>query len=232
MILVYRHILLDGWFGKYCQYYIEESLNQEIQIQFSQKTSFTDWKVPLQLAPLTCYMGISRCNSTICLDWRQICDNRRDCENGADEPTIECLQLEINECDPVEEYRCRNETDETSCEQWPLAYRQRYERCNDVWDEPNGHDELNCPGTTVTYIREKVGCNSTQHYCARDDGQNLGCLDEIKAGDNQIDCLFNTDERTTDDCIRNGEFRCSNGRCLTEKNFCSIDSFCPKEVMR
>ena len=595
MISIYLDFLLDGWFGKHCQYHIEESLDEDIQIQFSQKTSFTDWEVSLQSAPLTCYMCIYRCNSTICLDWRQICDNHRDCENGVDEPTIECLQLEINECDPVEEYRCRNgmciprmffvdfnydcidqsdeqaqldkltlnddcffkpdmyceelsylpnyfscgdgqfvylpssksngchsgrnrlynenlrsfnsshlsyncwfimtcltysdlrlcewldcspfndrdcldayrqmrrhcgnsfffqahynplypfaqhfyhdifydndglwmfpnyvcynhdlcpnfpcdssclvldnknltcikkdlnfdwpqrrkalnsifaacsmitpfvvkdtsslfycnstrkfiskyrindgymdciyddedtnnkfialsndefkdknltypcgdlklidrfkcltteqciprtmlgrnlslcndrtdhlfigqckkssdlacqfirgdnnyppvyylfqencnnnaklryfssgiETDETSCEEWPSAYRQRYERCNDVWDEPNGQDELNCPGTTMTYIREKVGCNSTQHYCALDDGKNLGCLDKTKAGNNHIDCLFNTDERTTDDCIRNGEFRCSNGRCLNEVNFCKIDSSCP-----
>ncbi|CAF4995059.1 unnamed protein product, partial [Rotaria sp. Silwood1] len=49
------------------------------------------------------------------------------------------------------------ETDETSCEEWPVAYKQRYKQCDNVWDEPNGQDELDCPGTTVAYIRDIAG---------------------------------------------------------------------------
>ncbi|CAF5106892.1 unnamed protein product, partial [Rotaria sp. Silwood1] len=49
------------------------------------------------------------------------------------------------------------ETHKTSCEEWPVAYKQRYKQCDNVWDEPNGQDELDCPGTTVAYIRDIAG---------------------------------------------------------------------------
>lgn len=53
---------------------------------------------------VTCYEGL-RCHSTLCLDWREICNGIFNCENGEDEP-IECLLLETNECEE-DEYRCR-----------------------------------------------------------------------------------------------------------------------------
>lgn len=599
---------IDDWFGKFCEYHLNEYLETIIQFQFNEKISFSDIDISLQLAPLTCYTGLPLCNPTICLDWRQICDSRRDCENGEDESPMECLQLELNQCDPLKEYRCRNgmciprsffmdfyydcmdysdeqvqsdtptlnencffqsnshceeffsnikyfscgdgqfvnihlqqsndrfchsgrnrlyelslesinfhnvspncwhimncltfpntnrceillcdpydyltdcyylyekmiencgksfffqsysiplypfvqylyhnirydwdefwklpnyfcykrelcpnfpyndtqiffdsknltcikkdpmlswfdmnyildnilagcsmmipvllknnsnyfycnrthkfisknlvndghmdciyyddyqstvalsddefeqnnstysctnlnltdrfkcltteqciplfmlghgyglcddksdeffigqcrtssdlacqfirgdsryppvyylfqencnnltklkyvvlegETDETSCEEWPAAYQQRYKQCDNIWDEPNGQDELNCPGTTVAYIRKAAGCNATQHYCAHFYSFELGCLDVSKAGDNQTDCYGNTDERTTSACTRNGQYQCSDGDCLSLDNPCSPFSvgcdnhlyLCPRESL-
>lgn len=111
-ICLRKYLLIDfcigNWFGQFCQYYLDKPLDKTILFQFGEKASFSDVEVSLQSAPLTCYTGIPRCNSAICLDWRQICDNRHDCENGEDEPPMECFRLELNECDPVQEYRCRN----------------------------------------------------------------------------------------------------------------------------
>ncbi|CAF5087246.1 unnamed protein product, partial [Rotaria sp. Silwood1] len=42
-----------------------------------------------------------------CLDWREICDGKVDCfDGGQDEQN--CWQLEMNECDNNNQYRCHN----------------------------------------------------------------------------------------------------------------------------
>ncbi|CAF4227901.1 unnamed protein product, partial [Adineta steineri] len=63
-----------------------------------------DYTITDDILMLTCYEGL-QCHSTICLDWREICDGIINCENGEDEPD-ECLLLETNECED-NEYRCR-----------------------------------------------------------------------------------------------------------------------------
>ncbi|CAF0967314.1 unnamed protein product [Didymodactylos carnosus] len=55
---------------------------------------------------LTCYMGLKCVGQRLYLDWRQICNSIVDCDNGEDE--LDCLQLEINECDNKTEYHCKS----------------------------------------------------------------------------------------------------------------------------
>ena len=54
---------------------------------------------------LMCYEGL-KCNSTICLDWRRICDDFYYFENSEDE-FEDCFLIEINQC-KENEYRCLN----------------------------------------------------------------------------------------------------------------------------
>ena len=72
--------------------------------QFKRKQPLKEsYEIVNDSSMLTCYEGL-RCHSTICLDWREICDGTSNCENGEDEPN-ECLLLETNEC-KNDEYRC------------------------------------------------------------------------------------------------------------------------------
>ena len=50
-----------------------------------------------QVTYFPCYMHLPSCSSNsslICLDWRNICDGKLDCENGIDE--YDCFSLEID----------------------------------------------------------------------------------------------------------------------------------------
>ncbi|CAF1399992.1 unnamed protein product [Adineta ricciae] len=80
------------WFGSQCQYSFDMTMNFDDVISL----------------PPTCYI-LLQCNrgdSTICLDWREICNGQIDCLNdGIDE--IQCIELEMNECGE-NEYRCYN----------------------------------------------------------------------------------------------------------------------------
>ncbi|CAF1162608.1 unnamed protein product [Didymodactylos carnosus] len=46
----------------------------------------------MSMDDITCYTGLS-CNSSLCLDWRQVCNGIIDCQDGEDEGE-KCLQLE------------------------------------------------------------------------------------------------------------------------------------------
>jgi hypothetical protein len=119
-----------------------------------------------------------------------------------------------------------NETDETSCEEWP-----KYRRCDDYWDLSNGEDELNCSNTIVSYITQTVlKCRVEEHYCVYPNG-TMGCLGKEYAGDGIIDCLGATDERTTT-CTSNNHqlpFKCHQGICLSLGYLCDQESSCSFE---
>ncbi|CAF3924720.1 unnamed protein product [Rotaria magnacalcarata] len=90
-----------NWFGTRCQYSFDQSIetmtfDEIIMSQFKRKQPLSDtYEIVNDPSMLTCYEGL-RCHSTICLDWRQICDRNLNCENGEDEPD-ECILLETNE---------------------------------------------------------------------------------------------------------------------------------------
>ncbi|CAF1125053.1 unnamed protein product [Adineta ricciae] len=98
----------DNWFGTRCQYSFNQSMqnfDEIISFQFKEKQSLKErYEIINDPSLLTCYEGL-RCHSTICLDWREICNGLFNCENGEDEPE-ECFLLELNECEK-DEYRCR-----------------------------------------------------------------------------------------------------------------------------
>ncbi|CAF4289383.1 unnamed protein product, partial [Adineta steineri] len=72
-------------------------------VQNSFKTALTD-----DIFGGTCYILLEcdRGGSSMCLDWREICNGRTDCLNGGVDE-IQCFNLGINECNE-NEYRCHN----------------------------------------------------------------------------------------------------------------------------
>ncbi|CAF4926448.1 unnamed protein product, partial [Rotaria sp. Silwood1] len=87
------------WFGTRCQYFLE--LNDPIILTDIDLMSSS-------IITQTCYILLDcvRGGPLMCLDWREVCDGRIDCLNGAIDE-MECFNLEINECGP-DEYRCHN----------------------------------------------------------------------------------------------------------------------------
>jgi hypothetical protein len=81
-----------------------------------------------------------------------------------------------------------NYTDETECQQWKC--NNIYTRCNNLWNCPNGEDEIGC----ISY--STLNCSSKEHLCVKIDTNQLICLPIEKANDGIIDCLGATDEPT------------------------------------
>jgi hypothetical protein len=82
----------------------------------------------------------------------------------------------------------RNETDETECEQWQC--NNIYTRSNNLWNCPNGADEIG----SVSY--PTLNCSSKQHLCVSPNTNQFICLPIEKANDGNVDCLGATDEPT------------------------------------
>lgn len=97
----------ESWFGSQCQYSFElgenKALDDVIEATFEAKYNYKD---PHTVTNLTCYIHLKcdRGGSPVCLDWREICNDRVDCLNGGIDEN-HCLELEINECND-NEYRC------------------------------------------------------------------------------------------------------------------------------
>ncbi|CAF1125379.1 unnamed protein product [Adineta steineri] len=96
------------WFGSMCEYTfdinITFSFNYIVETIFDNRRLTTEDKFSSIIG--TCYRFLTGCNrglSSLCLDWREICDGNYDCINGEDEEF--CYLLEINECSH-NEYRC------------------------------------------------------------------------------------------------------------------------------
>ncbi|CAF1210266.1 unnamed protein product [Adineta ricciae] len=128
-------------------------------------------------------------------------------------------------CDGKEKLKIpvENETDETSCDQWP-----KYRICDGFWDLNNGEDELNCSSTLEFYIRQTVfKCNINQHYCVFRNGTN-GCLDKKYAGDNYCHCLACTDERRVKTNVGYYmKLHCSSGKKILPTDLCDLMRDCP-----
>jgi hypothetical protein len=97
------------WFGNRCEYSFELYNSRDSKIVVSDALNFKKrYGTRVNAIDRTCYINI-KCNrggSSICLDWREICNGQIDClNNGEDEK--ECFQLELNECN-LNEYRCLN----------------------------------------------------------------------------------------------------------------------------
>ncbi|CAF1062324.1 unnamed protein product [Didymodactylos carnosus] len=128
------------------------------------------------------------------------------------------------------------ETDETSCDEWPQSLHQRYQRCDGVWDFNDGRDELNCSNSAVSYITHDIfKCSKNEHYCIKRNttGSGLSCLPVEQAGDNVTDCTGGTDERTTVCASASNyqkRFFClSQNGCISVLLVCRQNSICPTE---
>ncbi|CAF1466123.1 unnamed protein product [Adineta ricciae] len=95
-----------SWFGPRCQYTLDVDFDGafyrvlEDHLRLKSRTEDV-----LAITNGSCYI-LDECQSTICLDWREICDGKWDCTNGVDEH--DCYLLEMNQCDNSSEYRCSN----------------------------------------------------------------------------------------------------------------------------
>ncbi|CAF1538437.1 unnamed protein product [Adineta ricciae] len=146
---------LGNFFGKDCSYSFrntssDTTFDEIISKQFGkmEQLSFT-FEILDDEDLLTCYKGI-QCDSTICLDWRQICDGFIDCRNGEDE-FKDCLLIELNQCEE-NEYRCSNGL----CIPQTFLIDLSYD-CGDITDEEYDIDET---------VNELVECHkSTMIVC-------------------------------------------------------------------
>ncbi|CAF1407518.1 unnamed protein product [Adineta ricciae] len=90
-------------FGPLCRFIIERddkaSFDDIVELHFGSKSETRE------SSNTTCYVHLKCETSSVCLDWREICDKKIHCIDGSDE--IDCWQLELNEC-TVDEYRCHN----------------------------------------------------------------------------------------------------------------------------
>ncbi|CAF1539313.1 unnamed protein product [Adineta ricciae] len=96
------------WLGPICQftfdpkslyYSLDDIMRDDFQVkrELAQNKSFT------------CYthLNCSRPAWSPCLDWREICDGKIDCLDSS-EDEANCIELELNECDHMNQYRCHN----------------------------------------------------------------------------------------------------------------------------
>lgn len=93
-------------FGKYCEYQLTHGANSFEVSQIKQASIRQGRFLFHQLiGAIVCYKTLV-CNSgLLCLDWRDICDGKQQCDCGSDENN--CDKLEFNECED-DEFRCNN----------------------------------------------------------------------------------------------------------------------------
>lgn len=114
--------------------------------------------------------------------------------------------------------KIENETDESNCEWWPC--NNIYTRCNQIWNCPNGIDEVNCP--------ELPFCPLGEYPCVSPETYNLTCLSADKLGNGIVDCIGGTDERhicqPTNFIYSRATFQCWNtSKCLDISLVSSFD---------
>ncbi|CAF1547038.1 unnamed protein product, partial [Didymodactylos carnosus] len=131
-------------FGSFCEYtfnFHQPSFELLIALMFVKQSLDLKLNVRLykdySLDNITCYMGL-KCGTFLCLDWRHICNGLKDCPNGEDE--INCLELELNECDPEQEYRCRS----GMCIDKVFAFDLMTNDCSDESDETFSSQPESC----------------------------------------------------------------------------------------
>ncbi|CAF1300953.1 unnamed protein product, partial [Didymodactylos carnosus] len=160
----------------------------------------------------TCYRKCKDINNRvdICLDWREICDNKIDCFDLSDEEY--CFELETNRCNDEFEYRCRNGL----CIDKSFSF-DNYPDCLDYSDETNMLDRSLYDNCFVQFRPdcEDHFCGSTYFSCG--DGQ---CIENLKESFTNNQC-YNTYDKAylsqiseKNDNIyhekcKNGLFRCS-----------------------
>ncbi|CAF4761716.1 unnamed protein product [Rotaria sp. Silwood1] len=229
--------------GSTCQYRIEHgttlSFSDIVQFIFDKcfpAPIMTDFIIG------TCYpflTGCYRSPSSICLDWREICDGDFDCINVEDEELCQILENGKEDCqhgeDEWDEYQrhlskgniplalvcdgendlkwtnISNETDETHCEWWPC--NNPYFECDNRWYCLNGIDELNCSRTQ---------CSLHEHMCKAafgDEHYYIPVFHLIESYSNWTSPFFYRKIY-----LNNGY---SGLQCNIEENCsCSLDSFC------
>ena len=141
----------SGSFGKNCEYQLPvgQTFDETLEWQLIMREMNPE-EVQIH-GDIVCYETL-QCNSgLLCLDWREICDGIQNCLEGEDEEN--CDLMEMNQCDPEEEYRCEN----GMC--IPAEFFLDGERdCFDWSDEMQFKSDWNCP-------MERVSSECDDHLC-------------------------------------------------------------------
>ena len=137
------------------------------------------------------------------IPFQKICDGRLD------------LGMHLSEDD--------DESDEDNCQYWPVTHI--YNRCDGIWNFPNGSDELNCYSTPL------INCSITEHICVSQQTNQLICLPIEKANDGIIDCFGAADEPTYCQSSLGDPFYCPNNtraQCIPVLVLCDKNSLCSR----
>ncbi|CAF1308871.1 unnamed protein product [Adineta ricciae] len=182
------------WFGSMCQYKFNYDTTK-ILFEDIINTTFTNrFEQCSNTEIITCYPFVSNCSrvsSSVCLDWREICDGKFDCIHGEDEEF--CEQLEINECKHGE-YRCHY-----GGQCIPLIFLDDGRANIDCLD---GSDEID-GGISYSEIKMRFSCNSIPTFVC----EERACRypHSLSCGDGQ--CV-------SFDMINSFDSECFNGRHL------------------
>ncbi|CAF1137669.1 unnamed protein product [Didymodactylos carnosus] len=178
------------WFGQFCQYSFQDDWDEPftdiIDRRFFERYNIEN-DVPIH-KDLTCYMGLKCVGQRLCLDWRQICNSIVDCDNGEDE--LDCLQLEINECDNKTEYRCKS----GMCIEKTFAFDLKKD-CQDDSDEEIKESYDNCHSGTSVDCEER-NCAWMSNSCG-DGTCNEEC--ENRRDTYYEESLFNSNKNLSDE---------------------------------
>ena len=140
-------------FGQFCQY----GLIFDYMPEFSLEKYLREFQMIFRFESMsfTCYIHLvcHRGEGSVCLDWSEICDGKIDCFNdGIDEKN--CWQLEVNQCNQEDEYRCIN----GHCIPKSFDHDQSF-----ITDCLDGSDEnmpyLRVPGLCNRYEQPNLGCD-------------------------------------------------------------------------
>ncbi len=105
---VYCNCTDQRWFGANCEYtFVSAGASSQfgdiLHTRFISRKSILG-EISFLQPNTTCYQELA-CDSIICLDWRDICNEVWECTNGEDE--VDCVEIDIRGC-RNEEFRCRN----------------------------------------------------------------------------------------------------------------------------
>ena len=107
-----------GWNGYLCQCVNPSSFGKNCEYRLPMRKTFDqalEWQLKMRIddpwlvqehGDVVCYERVGCDSGVLCLDWREICDGIQQCMFGLDEE--HCDLLEMNQCDPNDEYRCMN----------------------------------------------------------------------------------------------------------------------------
>lgn len=163
----------NDFFGARCQYQFAmntSSFYTLVAATFAGKDMKRDIRGLTEENDVTCHL-LWNCTtySGFCIDWRQVCDSRRDCTNGRDEEW--CLEKELNNCDEKTEYRCRS----GHCIPRTFAFDLTPD-CPDWDDEQNTLQPIFGSGCTTLMdpVCEEHACGNSRFSCG--DGECVGSM--------------------------------------------------------
>ena len=104
-----------------------------------------------------------------------------------------------------------------------------YTRCNNVWNCPDGRDELHCSPSGLSDLH----CQSRSHFCLNVSTGDPTCLSVRQAGNGTVDCVGSVDERefcrTLYPYEHTRRYRCRNANmCILLTEICDCLQHCPE----